>query len=213
MRAPVDYRALAVELVEFACGGAHGRPETDPVYQAVTEGRDRPPFPNQYSSCGDLAHWMLYRLGVRLPMVNRGEHRGWTSGANVARLAYDRTAVFAPRPDARYLPGDIGVIWSKHDGTDAHVFVILDDAQPGALYVGEYGQPGGKLSTRKVDYPEGVLAIGHRKLYSVLRLSEVLDAAEAAKRLEEPETADDWTRRVLPELFHDTDPAPPTEAA
>ena len=210
MRAPVNYRALAYDLIEYACNGAEGRPETDPVYQAIVEGRDKPPYPNSYSSCGDLAHWMLYRLGVRLPLINRAEHEvGWTSGVNVSRLAWDPLAIMNPRSHARFGIGDIGIIWPSDDGNKAHVFVFLDDQQPQALFVGEYGQPGGKLNTRRVSYIGDRLHIGHRSLNSVLRLDHVIDAAEAAGHLEAPESASMYaTRLELPTL-----PAPPPEAA
>ncbi|HEX6273436.1 MAG TPA: hypothetical protein VFZ53_10355 [Polyangiaceae bacterium] len=209
MRAPVDYRAMAAELVEFACGGPSGRPEQDPVYQAVVEGRDRPPYPNKYSSCGDLAHWMLYRLGVRLPWINRAEHLGWTSGVNVSRLAFD-SGLFVSKPSTteRFKPGDIGIVWSNTAGTDAHVFVFLDDQQPTAIFVAEYGQPGGKVNTRRVGYYGGLMSLGVRGLYRVLRLDAVIDAADAGGFLEQPETADMWARRVLPELYKTTDPPP-----
>lgn len=208
MRAPVDYRALAVDLIRFACNGTQGRTETDPVYQAVTEGRDRPPYPNRYSSCADLAHWMLFRLGVRLPLVNRDEHVGWETQVNVSRLAFDALAIRSPKGTDRFEPGDIGIIWSNTAGTDAHVFVILDDQQPAALLVGEYGQPGGRVNTRRIGYYGGQLSIGTRALYRVLRLNEVIDAAEAAGHLEAPESSDMWARRVLPRLFTDTEPPP-----
>jgi hypothetical protein len=208
MRAPVDYRKMAAELVEFACKVGPGRPETDPVYQAVTEGRDRPPYPNKYSSCGDLAHWMLYRLGVRLPLINRSEHIGWTSGVNVSRLAFDPLAIQKPPTTARFEPGDVGILWSNHGATDAHVFVFLDDQQPSAVLVGEYGQPGGRVNTRRVGQYGGTMSIGTRGLMRVLRLNEVIDAADAAGHLEQPETADRWARRVLPQLYAGTDPPP-----
>jgi hypothetical protein len=208
VRWPVDYRALAAELVVRACNDGHGRPESDPVYQAVVEGRDRPPYPNKYSSCGDLAHWMLYRLGVRLPLVNRQEHLGFTYGVNVSRLAFDPLAIAEPNASARFAPGDIGIIWSKGDGTDAHVFVFLDDQQPAAVLVAEYGQPGGCVNTRRVGYSAKGVTIGGRRLMRVLRLTEIIDAADAAGHLEPPESADVWTQRVLPRLHNDTEPPP-----
>jgi hypothetical protein len=204
----VHYRALAAELVEYACKGSTGRLESDAVYQAVVEGRDRPPYPNRYSSCGDLAHWMLYRLGVRLPLVNREEHLGWTSGVNVSRLAFDPLASSDPPDSSRFQAGDIGIIWSNAEATDAHVFVFLDDQQPQALLVGEYGQPGGRVNTRRVGYRGGQLAIGGRRLHRILRLDEVIDAADAAGHLEPPESADTWARRVVPQLFAETEPPP-----
>jgi hypothetical protein len=208
MRYPVDYHALAVDLVEYACGGSEGRPETDPVYQAVTEGRDRPPYPNKYSSCGDLAHWLLYRLGVRLPFVNRDEHLGWWSGVNVSRFAFD-TPLAIRRPPAtdRCKPGDIGIVWSNPGATDAHVFIFLDDQRPGAVFVGEYGQPGGRLNTRRVGVHGGKLSIGTRALERVLRLDDVIDAADASGFLEPPESASMFaTRLELPTM-----PAPPPD--
>lgn len=190
------YRRWATELVEYACGYSGGRGEDDPVYQAVTEGRDRGTMQRRYSSCGDLAMWMLYRLGVRSSWVNRDEHRGWTSGINVSRLVFDAPALVAPGIQEHYLPGDIGIIWSAADGHDAHVFVILDDQQPHALFVGEYGQPGGALHTRRVGYHGGMLSIGTRALYRVLRLDEVLAAAARERLLVSPENVRTWAARL-----------------
>ena len=208
MKAPIDYRALAIELVEHACGGSVGRAEADPVYQAVTEGRDSGAMQQRYSSCGDLAHWLLFRLGVRLPFVNRAEHRGWTSGVNVSRLAFHALADVDPR-GARFSPGDIGIVWSKPEATDAHVFVILEDAQPQALLVGEYGQPGGHVRARSIGYDGGLLRIGSRSLHRVLRLDRVLDAADKAGALAPPELTSSWARRLGLAYPRDTDPAPP----
>jgi hypothetical protein len=151
---------------------------------------------------------MLYRLGVRLPLVNRAEHLGWTSGVNVSRLAWDPLAVAKPATTERFEPGDIGIVWSNQGATDAHVFVFLDDQQPYAAQVAEYGQPGGRVNTRRVGYYGGIMSIGTRGLMRVLRLHEVIDAADAAGHLEQPELADAWARRVLPQLYAGTDPPP-----
>ena len=213
MKFPVDYRALAAELVEYACGGSDGRPETDSVYQAVTEGRDRGAMQRRYSSCGDLAHWLLYRLGVRLPFVNRAEHQGWTSGVNVSRLAFERFADIDPGRTARFLPGDIGIVWSTPEATDAHVFVILEDAQPDALLVGEYGQPGGHVGARRVGYDHGLLFMVARAVHRVLRLDRVLDAADSAGVLAPPEPTAMWAERLGLAYPRDTVPVPaPSEA-
>jgi len=59
----------------FACRSTMGRYQGDPVFEAVTEGRQH----GSYSACGDLGHWLLFRLGVRFPWVNRAEFRGWVS--------------------------------------------------------------------------------------------------------------------------------------
>lgn len=193
----VVYRALAVELVEYACGYGHGRSEADAVYQAVTEGRDRGAQQRSYSSCGDLAHWLLFRLGVRAHWENRKEGDGWRWGHdnNITLLESCPAAVRDPPTGTRYDPGDVGIIWGT--GTDAHVFVVLDDQQPVArLYVGEYGQPGGHLAARAVGHLNGQLTIGTRALHRVLPLAAVLEQAAAAGALAELETASAWAKRL-----------------
>lgn len=47
----LERQKVAARWLEWACGDGDV-PETDPAYQQVTEGRDRP-TPG-YSSCGDL---------------------------------------------------------------------------------------------------------------------------------------------------------------
>jgi hypothetical protein len=197
MRPLLEYTALAVELVHYACGYGKGRPEGDPVYDAVTEGRDKGSARRGYSSCADLAHWLYYRLGVRSPWVNRAEHQGWKRGANVWKLAGEAPHVADPFPSTRFGAGDVGIIWSKPDTTDAHVLVVLDDQQPRALYVGEYGQPGGHIASRMTGYNQrDRISIGPRVLHRALFLDVVLSRAEADGELEEAETALDYARRL-----------------
>jgi hypothetical protein len=202
------YRRWAVELAEFACGYSAGRGENDPVYTAVTEGRDTGPNQRRYSSCGDLAHWMLYRLGVRCEWVNRAEYRGWKVGDNIAALQRSTARSKNPNRATGYLPGDIGIIWGT--GLDAHVFVILDDQQPTALFVAEYGQPGGHLKARVVSYHDGLLAIGAKTLHVVLPLEAVLREAATAGELVQPENVRSWSARLHLEppdpRASDTDP-------
>lgn len=52
-------RATALEIARFACNGAAGRVQGDPVFNAVTEGRGKW---KGYSACGDLAHYLLREL-------------------------------------------------------------------------------------------------------------------------------------------------------
>jgi hypothetical protein len=210
MKPIAEYRRLAVELVEYATGGSAGRSEADPVYQAVTEGRDRGAAQKAYSSCGDLAHWLLYRLGVRLPLVNRTEHQGWASGRNVSRLAFAKgLAVADPKGDARYEPGDVVIVWSQNGGTDAHVMVVLEDRQPSALLVGEYGQPGAHVRARPVHLHGGLLCMGVRALHAALPLDHVLEAADAAGKLVEPEDAETWALRLGLSTSRATEPPLP----
>jgi hypothetical protein len=179
------YQILAVRWCEYACGGSRGRPEHgDPVYDAVTEGRD---FGRGYSSCGDLAHWMLYRCGVRAPWLNRDEHEGWRTGVNVSRLC---GAVRYARPPADVVlsPGDITIVYNKPSGSDAHVSVVIDhDVAGGSLQTADYGQPGGALCTRSVTRSLGHTTIGSRRLQHVLRLEDVLRAGPLVGAEDPPE--------------------------
>lgn len=122
---PIEtYREFARAWCNFAAG-KEGRRANDPVYRWLTEGRDRGP---SYSSCADLGHWLLYRLGVRSDYINRTEHNGWRSNVNVARLC---AKPFGTCPVAEQMSrgaamrtGDIIIAWRKPDSTDAHVMVV-----------------------------------------------------------------------------------------
>lgn len=176
-------REFVVQLISYACGRFdNGRNEDDPVYQTVTEGRDVPPFRKSYSSCGDLAHWLLFRLGSRLDLINRKEHRGFRIGLNVSKLAFSSLAEDAADDDV-YEAGDILIIWSKPDATDAHVMVVLAH-RDNTLISGEYGQPGGAIRTHVMTRPR---RIGNRKIQKLVRLRRVLEASAQNGRLEEPD--------------------------
>jgi hypothetical protein len=204
-----EYRDLARRLVEHACGGAGGRPESDPFYQLVTEGRDRGAAQKSYSSCGDLAHWLLYRLGVRAPWINRAEHQGWRSGRNVSTLAWEAPNAVrrTPAPSSRYAAGDVLIVWNRADGTDAHVLVALEH-DGNVLLSGDYGQPGGKLCTRvvtarpvQVDGGRSYDApfLGARQIQRWLPLGVLLEHLGGRGELAPPDDA----------CLRDTDPAPP----
>ena len=80
-------RAFASEFLNYACGRwTGGRTESDAVYQQISEGRDVGAMRASYSSCGDLAHWLLFRMGCRSPFINRNEHLGWRVGQNISAL-------------------------------------------------------------------------------------------------------------------------------
>jgi hypothetical protein len=176
-------RAFATELLNYACGKwTGGRSENDPVYQKITEGRDVGALQKSYSSCGDLAHWLLFRLGCRSAFVNRKEHDGWMIGGNVSRLTASALADDA-KPDDIYEAGDVLVIWSNPQGTDAHVMVTLEH-QGSTLTSAEYGQPGGAVRVHELSKPGWV---GQRKIKKVLRLMKVMKDAEAHDLLLEPD--------------------------
>jgi hypothetical protein len=165
----------AVSLLEYACNGSKGRPHLgDPVYEAVTERRQiNAP---KYSSCGDLAHWLLYRLGVRLSLVNRKEHLGWKQGLNVSRLAFSKLTL-SVTDQSSFQPGDIIIIWNRPDTTDAHVVCVIDERED-SLLTAEYGQPGGALRTRSLMRHNGGLILGNRKIHKHLPLLSVLAAGD-----------------------------------
>lgn len=176
-------RDFAAELIRYACGQyTGGRAEDDPVYKRITESRDVGAMQQSYSSCGDLAHWLLFRLGCRARFVNRKEHRGWRSGANVSALAFSPVAQDA-KPTDHYRAGDVLIIWIRSDATDAHVLVALEHTQD-MLVSGEYGQPGGAVRVHHLTRPG---FIGQRKIQKVIRLDRALAYSDEQGQLVEPD--------------------------
>jgi len=176
-------QTFATTLLNYACGRwTGGRSENDSVYAQVTEGRDVGAMQARYSSCGDLAHWLLFRMGCRSAFINRKEHLGWQVGQNITALVSAKVAENASETD-RYAAGDVLIIWSKPDGTDAHVMTVLShDAK--TLTTAEYGQPGGAYREHPWTKPGW---IGQRKVHKVLRLLKVMQDAEAQDKLFEPD--------------------------
>lgn len=177
-------RTFAEELLSYACARwTGGRNENDPVYAEVSEGRDVGAMQNRYSSCGDLAHWLLFRMGCRSAFINRKEHLGWRVGENISKLVSSSVAEIAS-PTDRYAAGDVLVIWGKPDATDAHVMVVLSH-DSSKLTSAEYGQPGGAY--REHNWAAKPGWIGQRKVQRVLRLMKVMRDAEANGKLVEPD--------------------------
>jgi len=201
----VDARIAHVPaLLDWACGGEAHRKRGN--YMTVTEDRDW----HGYSSCGDLAHWLLYALGCRQAWINRGEHRsgdlgrpGWDVAVNVSRLAFSAPTSVRQSPMPGYMvtgPGDIIIVWNEAKGTDAHVMVAAAHQRlPGTLRVGEYGQPGGHIADRTVTARDGHLYCGRRRIQRWLPLHLVI--TDAAERDELADVALPWP--------HDTDPPEP----
>ncbi len=121
-----EYRAASVALNTYFCDGFKGRSKTNPVYQYVVEGRDNPRTYVNYSSCGDRAAAVLFRLGCRQRMCNRQENLGWKVGANISVLAFGVS--FSKKPDKNWIPqpGDELLIWNTPSGTDAHSLAIVE---------------------------------------------------------------------------------------
>lgn len=163
----VDERCkLAPALLDWAC--LHGAAEKRGNYMAVVEGRDW----HGYSSCADLAHWLLFRLGCRQDWINRAEHHagdlgqpGWDVSVNVGRLAFvaPLSVRRSPMPGIMASPGDIFIQWNHPAGDDAHVFICRNELRlPGQMTVAEYGQPGGHIRDRYVSGRDGYLYSGRR---------------------------------------------------
>jgi hypothetical protein len=182
----IDARRIeAKRLLEWACRGTAGVSEQDPRYVEVTEGRD---FGAGYSSCADLAHWLLYRVGVRSPWINRAEHTGWKTGVNVSRLAYSvpRLMCRTETPGSVFDCGDVLIVWNKPDGTDAHVMVVYEyDHRTVTLTVAEYGQPGGHIKERPLVARNGHLYIGQRQIQRWLPFACVTNVASELGQLSE----------------------------
>lgn len=189
------WQAAAVALCEYACGYEHARSKDDPVYQEVCEGRDVGQMREDYSSCGDLGHWLAERLGVRAPWVNRQSLGLWRRGLNVYLLGLgcpiSHDAPTGPEwagPEA----GDTCEIWNLPLGSDAHVFVALgpgSDAQH--IRTANYGAggmsasafPGAKISDSLFTHHPDGWYVGARRLRRIIKLADLIQARAAPPNL------------------------------
>lgn len=116
-------RRVMVANAEYACDGSIGRQQGDPVFEEVTEGRQKNAG---YSACADLVHWCLRRAGLRdEAILNRNDDDGevpWRTAVNISRLA-TLSACFT-RSSAKTFtarPGDAVLIG---EGGDEHIFIV-----------------------------------------------------------------------------------------
>ncbi len=187
----------AVALCEWACGYDTGRSKDDPVYKLVTEGRDGP-GPEQrkhYSSCGDLAHFMLERLGVRAPWVNRtgdGVYGVWKPGVNISNLWGTACPIdIIPNADWVPEPGDILLLWNT--GFDAHVCVSSGKLEAGRLTTFNFGAggmspsaiPGAKIGQNKLTWDGKHWLYGSKIVQRCLKLRDVLPLINAKPNFSE----------------------------
>lgn len=201
-------RTIGVEWLDRAVNGNDGVKIDSPIYRWVTEGRDPGPM---YSSCADLAHWLLMRLGVRLPWINRDEHHGWKHQVNVGRLCAKPVGngasgcARAPMIGELFQPLDILICWKRPDTTDAHVFVCAEhrETEQGYELVSwDYGQgPMSKKAwTGNREHVEGCRRerdvreiagrwtfAGGRSIRSVLKLDDVIAKASELGALVDPD--------------------------
>lgn len=190
------YRDACRQLLEWSCGGPVGLPQTDPNYLYVTEGRE--PLHSKYgTSCGELPHWELFRIGIRSKCINRKEAHGYQSGMNIWDLA---SAPFTKScsVDDVYQPGDIVYIWSRPDTEDAHAMCVVEyTADRRQITVAEYGQPGGALHVHQLtpgtDSSSGkarpALFCGTRALQRWVPLMAAVTYADSRGELVDPDLA------------------------
>lgn len=203
----VEHEKLRLEAMrwcETAVDEEQGVKVYHPVYKAVTENRDPGP---QYSSCGDLAHWLLFRMGVRSTWVNRKEHKGWRSGLNVSLLAYTCPVARAPKKGELLSRGDIMIVWNSPQGFDAHVNVV-DNFDGQFVWSWDYGQAALNPATWNKEMVEGCRRrnplkdlstgwqVGTRKLQKVIPLIDLLDDCRSRNLLVEPDDQDAWLAKL-----------------
>ena len=139
-------RELALKLCSWATYQGQGAPTGSERYRVVTEGRTLPG--GRYSSCGDLAHWMLYSLGCRdRSLCNREALGGWRVGQNLLLLDAHRELMRPWGEPAE--PGDLVLVEAKFE----HVF-IAKEWGPQWCVSYDYGQPGGEIKVRELGAPE-----------------------------------------------------------
>ena len=178
-------RATAVALGYFAVNGTTGRGVGDPVHEWVTEGRrladeqrrSQGVHEDPYSSCADLAHWLLMCLGCQDErVINRSDDGGtvpWQIGANISRLVGSPWYVPANRPGTFPKPGDIFHVCND-PGTE-HIAILEDvDLTNSNLQSFDYGQPYGLACTRRItNWNSQYYIIGGRRLRGWIDISKV----------------------------------------
>ena len=198
------WRLAAVAYASYACGGKAGRSKDDPVYDAVTEGRDRGAARRSYSSCGDLGHAMLEALGVRAPWLNRKSLGQYRVGMNLslfnysapARYAWFRSPHVALAYDWAPEPGDILIVANSPTGVDGHCLVVLDTSLSGEVATANYGaggmsaaaSPGAKIAHPALRFDGRSWLVGSRVVRTHVSLADVWPGA-AAPRLDGVELA------------------------
>jgi len=193
------FRKRAYDYVWEAVNGEHGRAESDLIYVAHTEGRDQGIRHTSYSSCGDLVHGMWYDVGVRSHWCNRAANGTYQVGANISKIANASPSLIRRtlQPDSIILPGDVMVIWNDPRTTDAHTFVCLELGDDGVLLSGDYGQPGGALKRRKLQWQTiggvpvafvvGLTSGIKKRVQRWAPLDCVVDVARSEGKFHEPE--------------------------
>lgn len=157
-----------------------GRVSGDPIHEEVTEGRRKAwedarkkgaewARTGTYSSCGDLAHWLLYKLGCREDWVNRREHLGWKVQANIWKLVTCPAYVRKGEP----IPGDILHMVTPGIPNSDHVCAIVARTFNDLWITCDYGQPYGLKKDCPIDRQGDVTFVRGRLLKGYVDLSQV----------------------------------------
>lgn len=173
-----ELRAKAVQIARFACNGAEGRVQGDPVFDLVTEGRSKW---KGYSACGDLAHYVLREIGFRDERIlNRDDDGGdapWKVGANLSRIVFASGGAFVwAKRDLRPSPGDVLYV-----APPEHVCVLeWFDEERGRVATFDYGQwdvatnkPAGRARETSFAVVGNALHVGARVLRGWLDLARL----------------------------------------
>jgi hypothetical protein len=200
-------RAVMVANARYACDGAAGRNQRDPVFEEVVEGRQKW---RGYSSCGDLVHWCLRRAGFRDERVlNREDDDGsipWRVSVNVSRLVYSSGHAFEWWSRGSPLglrPGDMALIG---ENGQEHVFIV-EEVTPDSVVSYDYGQffngaHGGKRVTRRLHTGPGSRlhlygsTLPGRPFIGRLNPYELLEGPFLRNELEAAEVPDDFDPAV-----------------
>jgi hypothetical protein len=183
-------RRGVVALCEYACGYDAGRGKSDPVYREVSEDEHGVPRAH-YSSCADLGHWLLWRMGVRDHRVNRNANGGWRPIVNISLLcSLGLTAGVGengPGEDFAFGAGDILIIANNWPmGGDAHCQVLLA-VGAGTARTGNYGAggmsaaefPGARISSGKFVFDGKLWRSGLRAVRRVITVADMQRLAAA----------------------------------
>jgi hypothetical protein len=178
-------RAAAVSLATLAVDGENGRRVGDPIHEWVTEGR-RQEYEwavrngskwalnmEPYSSCGDLAHWLLTMLGCRdESVVNRTDDGGvmdWMPGPNISRLVGSKFYTKGHRVNP--MLGDIIHVSSPH-----HVAVLIEKKSEDKWFTADYGQPYGQRKPCDIGFSRNIKYIRGRPLQGFVSLSKMVNS-------------------------------------
>lgn len=188
-----ELRRQALGYLVLAGKDRYGRRYGDPVFEDVTEGRQAPVGGKySYSSCADLAHWLLFRLGFRFSWINREEAGGWVSQVNLNRLTASGCGGSNPlavraETGMTVAPGDV-LVTHVSEASRSHVVLVCSEGplnQGVPIVCAEYGQsdekymrPCGRLSVRS-NWRDGAAVDSILRLERLWETSPV-DAAPSA---------------------------------